>query len=57
MYFMATEVVLFGKIGENEVVESADFGKNQQKKLRRDEHPTRRDAKTLKKLANRFLLT
>ncbi|MDR3365809.1 MAG: hypothetical protein LBO71_02440 [Prevotellaceae bacterium] len=54
---MATEVVLFGKIGENEVVESADFGKNQQKKLRRDEHPTRRDAKTLKKLANRFLLT
>jgi hypothetical protein len=30
---MATEVVLFGKLGENEVVESADFGKNQQKKI------------------------
>jgi hypothetical protein len=42
---MATEVVLFGKLSENEVVESADFGKNQQKKLRRSEHPTLRDAK------------
>jgi hypothetical protein len=41
-YFMATEVVLFVKLGENEVVESADFGKNQQKKLRRFEHPTRK---------------
>jgi hypothetical protein len=41
---MATEVVLFGKLGENEVVESADFGKNQQKKLRRSEHPTLRDS-------------
>jgi hypothetical protein len=40
---MATEAVLFGKLGENEVVESADFGKNQQKKWRRYEHPTRRD--------------
>jgi hypothetical protein len=44
VYFMATEAVLFGKLGENEVVESADFGKNQQKKLRRSEHPTCRDA-------------
>jgi hypothetical protein len=24
---MATEVVLFGKLGENEVVEAIDFGK------------------------------
>jgi hypothetical protein len=24
---MATEVVLFGKLGENEVVEEVDFGK------------------------------
>jgi hypothetical protein len=39
---MATEVVLFGKLGENEVVESADFGTNQQKKLRGFAHPTRR---------------
>jgi hypothetical protein len=36
---MATEAVLFGKLGENEVVEAANFGKNQQKKLRRFEHP------------------
>ncbi|MDR3366925.1 MAG: hypothetical protein LBO71_08175 [Prevotellaceae bacterium] len=41
---MATEVVLFEKLGENEVVEAANFGKNQQKKLRRSEHPTLRDA-------------
>jgi hypothetical protein len=40
---MATEAV-FGKLGENEAVESADFGKNQQKKLRRSENPARRDA-------------
>jgi hypothetical protein len=40
---MATEVVLFGKLGENEVVESFDFGKNQQKKLCRSKHPTHRD--------------
>jgi hypothetical protein len=41
---MATEVVLFEKLGENEVVEAIDFGINQQKKLRRSEHPTLRDA-------------
>jgi hypothetical protein len=35
---------LFGKLGEIEVVEAVDFGTNQQKKLRRSEHPTRRDA-------------
>jgi hypothetical protein len=46
-YFLATEVVLFGKLGENEVVESADFGTNQQKKLRRYEHPTLRDFEIL----------
>jgi hypothetical protein len=40
---MATEVVLFEKLGENEVVEAADFGTNQQKKLCRSEHPTLRD--------------
>jgi hypothetical protein len=40
---MAAEAVLLGKLGENEVIESADFGKNQQKKLRRSEHPARRD--------------
>jgi hypothetical protein len=28
---MATEVVLFEKLGENEVIEAADFGKNQRK--------------------------
>ncbi|MDR3366295.1 MAG: hypothetical protein LBO71_04950, partial [Prevotellaceae bacterium] len=39
---MATEVVLFEKLGKNEVVEAANFGTNQQKKLRRSEHPTRR---------------
>jgi hypothetical protein len=27
-YFMATEVVLFVKLGENEVVEAIDFGTN-----------------------------
>jgi hypothetical protein len=37
-----TEVVLFGKLGENEVVGAADFGKNQRKKLCRSEHPTQR---------------
>ncbi|MDR3367306.1 MAG: hypothetical protein LBO71_10135 [Prevotellaceae bacterium] len=37
---MATEVVLFEKLCENEVVEAIDFVKNQQKKLRRSEHPT-----------------
>jgi hypothetical protein len=41
---MATEAVLFEKLGENEVVEAIYFGKNQQKKLRKAEHPTRRDA-------------
>jgi hypothetical protein len=34
---------LFEKLGKNEVVEAIDFGTNQQKKLRRSEHPTRRD--------------
>jgi hypothetical protein len=28
---MATEVVLFGKLGENEVVEAIAFGKNRKK--------------------------
>jgi hypothetical protein len=28
---MATEVVLFEKLGENEVVEAIDFGKNRRK--------------------------
>ncbi|MDR3366036.1 MAG: hypothetical protein LBO71_03595 [Prevotellaceae bacterium] len=37
---MATEVVLFEKLGKNEVVEAIDFGTNQQKKLRRSERPT-----------------
>jgi hypothetical protein len=37
---MATEAILFGKLGKNEVVEAIDFGTNQQKKLRRSEHPT-----------------
>jgi hypothetical protein len=40
---MATEAVLVVKLGENEVVEAIYFGTNQQKKLRRSEHPTRRD--------------
>jgi hypothetical protein len=40
VYFMATEAVLFEKLGENEGVEAIDFGINQQKKLRRSEHPT-----------------
>jgi hypothetical protein len=39
VYFLATEVVLFGKLGKNEVVEAAGFGKNQQKKLRRLARP------------------
>ncbi|MDR3365653.1 MAG: hypothetical protein LBO71_01600 [Prevotellaceae bacterium] len=43
-YSIATEVVLFDKLGENEVVEAIDFGTNQQKKLRRSEHPTLRVA-------------
>jgi hypothetical protein len=42
---MATEAVLFEKLGENEVVEAIDFGTNQHIKLRNSEHPTRRDAK------------
>jgi hypothetical protein len=28
VYSMATEVVLFEKLGENEVIEAVDFGKN-----------------------------
>jgi hypothetical protein len=35
------------KLGKNEVVMQNNFGKNQQKKLHRFEHPTRRDAKML----------
>jgi hypothetical protein len=30
---MATEAVLFDKLGKNEVVEAIDFGTNQQKKI------------------------
>jgi hypothetical protein len=44
VYFMATEVVLFWELGENEVVDAIDFGRNRKRKLRRFEHPTRRDA-------------
>jgi hypothetical protein len=39
---MATEAVLFEKLGKNEVVEAINFGTNQRKKLRRFAHPTRR---------------
>jgi hypothetical protein len=51
-YSMATEVVLFGKLGENEVVEAVDFGKNQQKKLCTSEHPTRRDYLSVENTTN-----
>ncbi|MDR3366446.1 MAG: hypothetical protein LBO71_05725, partial [Prevotellaceae bacterium] len=42
-YSMATEVVLFEKLGENEVAKPIDFGTNRRKKLRRFEHPALRD--------------
>jgi hypothetical protein len=37
LYFLATT---FSELDKNEVVEAADFGKNQQEKLHRPEHPT-----------------
>jgi hypothetical protein len=55
-YTFATEVVLFEKLGKNEVVRCLLFQLNfRQKNFVPSEHPTLRDAKKMRKLADIFL--